>query len=105
MAVVFTAVKSVLLDPLPYARQSELVQIRTHFPEFLASVSDWMLWRDGEELMRRTRTLASIGFYRTDVFVLPGDNVNPHYKVGAQAAAPMKVRFSPQQPTLFDKLE
>jgi predicted permease len=77
MAVVFTAVKSVLLDSLPYTRQSELVQIRTDFPKFLTSLSDWMLWRDGEELVRRTRTLASIGFYRTDVFDLPGDNVNP----------------------------
>ena len=77
MAVVFTAVKSVLLDSLPYTRQSELVQIRIDFPKFLTSVSDWMLWRDGEELVRRTRTLASIGFYRTDVFDLPGDNVNP----------------------------
>ena len=79
MAVVFTAVKSVLLDPLPYARQSELVQIRTDFPhrEFPDSVSDWMLWRDAQELVRRTRTLASIAFYRTDVFDLPGGNVNP----------------------------
>src|SRR5215469_6196288 len=77
MAVVFTAVKSVLLDPLPYARQFELVQIRTDFPKFLTSVSDWMLWRDAQELVRRTRTLASIAFYRTDVFDLPGDNVNP----------------------------
>jgi len=77
VAVVFTAVKSVLLDPLPYTRQSELVQIRTDFPKFMASVSDWMLWRDGQELVRRTRTLGSIAFYRTDVFDLPGDNVNP----------------------------
>ena len=77
IAVVFTAVKSVLLDPLPFARQSELVQIRTDFPKFLASESDWILWRDAQELLRRTRTLASIAFYRTEVFNLPGDNINP----------------------------
>ena len=77
IAVVFTAVKSVLLDPLPYARQSELVQIRTDFSKFLASESDWILWGDAQELLRRTRTLASIAFYRTEVFNLPGDYVNP----------------------------
>ena len=33
-AVVFTAVKSVLINPLPYARPGELVQIRTEFPGF-----------------------------------------------------------------------
>jgi putative ABC transport system permease protein len=77
MAVVFTAVKSVLLDPLPYARQSELVQIRTDYPKFPNSLSEWMLWRDAQELARRTRTLASIAFYRTDVFDLPSDNAAP----------------------------
>lgn len=77
MAVVFTAVKSVLLDPLPYTRQSELVQIRSDYPKFPNALSDWMLWRDAQEVASRTRTLASIGFYRTDVFDLLGDNVSP----------------------------
>lgn len=76
-AVVFTAVKSVLLDPLPYARQSELVQIRSDYPRFPNSLMDWMLWRDAQEVVRRTRTLASIAFYRTDVFNLLGDNASP----------------------------
>jgi predicted permease len=77
MAVVFTAVKSVLLDPLPYTRQSELVQIRSDYPKFPNSLSDWMLWRDAQEIARRTRTLASIAFYRTEVSDLPGDNASP----------------------------
>src|SRR5215469_2859961 len=77
MAVVFTAVKSVLLDPLPYTRQSELVQIRSEYPKFPDALSDWMLWRDAQAVVRRTRTLASIAFYRTDVFDLPGDNTSP----------------------------
>jgi len=77
MAVVFTAVKSVLLEPLPYARQSELVQIRSDYPKFPDSSSEWMRWRDAQELARRTRTLASIAFYRQDVFDLPGDNAGP----------------------------
>lgn len=77
MAVVFTAVKSVLLDPLPYARQSELVQLRSDYPRFPNSLMDWILWRDAQELVHRTRTLASIGFYRTDIFDLPGANATP----------------------------
>ena len=77
MAVVFTAIKSVLLDPLPYARHSELVQLRSDYPRFPNSLSDWILWRDAQEVVRRTRTLASIAFYRTDVFDLPGDNASP----------------------------
>ena len=77
MAVVFTAVKSVLLDPLPYTRQSELVQFRSDYPRFPNSLMDWMLWRDAQEVVRRTRTLASIASYRTDVFDLPGDNATP----------------------------
>ena len=43
-AVVFTAIKSVLIDPLPYAHPEELVQIGTEFPsDFgpLQSHSDW----------------------------------------------------------------
>ena len=41
-AVVFAAVKAVLLTPLPYAHPSELVQIRTEFPKFEPSHSDWV---------------------------------------------------------------
>lgn len=48
-AVVFAAVKSVLLNPLPYARPGELVQIRTEFPRFGASHYDWALWNDAQE--------------------------------------------------------
>ena len=31
-AVVFAAIKAVLLDPLPYAKADELVQFRSEFP-------------------------------------------------------------------------
>jgi hypothetical protein len=33
-SVVFTGVKSVLIDPLPYARATELVQLRTEYAKF-----------------------------------------------------------------------
>jgi hypothetical protein len=49
--VVFTAVRTVLLAPLPYAHPSELVQIRTEFPKFEPSHSDWAaLWSDAQEI-------------------------------------------------------
>src|ERR1700687_4281471 len=72
-AVVFTAIKSVLIDPLPYARASELVQIRSEFPKMLEqSHGDWVFWNDTQELIRRTRTLESLGVYRNAVFDLAG---------------------------------
>ena len=55
-AVVFTAVKSVLIDPLPYSRVGELVQIRTAFANSDSSHGDWALWNDAQEIIRRSRT-------------------------------------------------
>jgi predicted permease len=72
-AVVFTAIKSVLIDPLPYARASELVQLRTEFPKMREqSHGDWVFWNDTQELIRRTSTLESVGVYRNAVFDLAG---------------------------------
>jgi hypothetical protein len=76
-AVVFTAVKSVLLTPLPYSCPSELVQIRTEFPKFEPSHSDWALWSDAQEIARRTSTLESVGVYRNELFDLAGDGSTP----------------------------
>ncbi len=72
-AVVFTAVRAVLLAPLPYAHPSELVQIRTEFPKFEPSHTDWALWSDAQEIARRTRTLASVAVYRNEMFNLSGN--------------------------------
>jgi predicted permease len=72
-AVVFTAVRAVLITPLPYARPAELVQIRAEFPKFGPSHSDWALWSDTREIARRTRTLASVAVYRNEMFNLAGD--------------------------------
>jgi putative ABC transport system permease protein len=76
-AVVFTAVRAVLLTPLPYAHPSELVQIRTEFPKFEPSHSDWALWSDSQEIARRTRTLASVAVYRNEMFNLAGNGPTP----------------------------
>src|SRR5882724_3794556 len=73
-AIVFTAVKSVLIDPLPYARAGELVQIRSEFPKMQEqSHGDWVVWNDTQELIRRTRTLESVGVYGNAIFDLAGD--------------------------------
>jgi predicted permease len=75
-AVVFTAVRAVLITPLPYTRPSELVQIRAEFPKFGPSHSDWALWSDAQEIARRTRTLASVAVYGNEMFNLAGDASN-----------------------------
>ena len=76
-AVVFTAVRAVLLTPLPYAHPDELVQVRTEFPKFEPSHSDWALWSDAQEIARRTRTLASVAVYRNAMFNLAGNGPTP----------------------------
>src|SRR6266849_11081018 len=63
-AVVFTAIKSVLLDPLPYARPGELVLLRSEYPRLQQqSAGGWVVWNDSREVPRRTRTLQSVGAY------------------------------------------
>jgi predicted permease len=88
-AVVFTAIKSVLIDPLPYARASELVQLRSEFPTMQRQAqSDWVVWNDTRELARRTRTLESIGVFGNAVFDLAGDsNTTPLALYGVRANA------------------
>jgi predicted permease len=72
-AVVFTAIKSVLIDPLPYARAQELVQVRSEFSKVQQqSHGDWVLWNDAQELIRRTRTLESVGYYSNAILDLAG---------------------------------
>jgi len=77
-SVVFTAIKSVLIDPLPYARPAELVQLRSEYPRLQEqSTGDWVHWNDTRELIRRTRTLEGIGVYRNAVFNVKGDGGAP----------------------------
>jgi putative ABC transport system permease protein len=87
-AVVFTAIKAVLFNPLPYAHPEQLVQIRTDFDKFEPSHSDWALWNDAQEITRRTRTLASVGVYRNEFFNLAGDaSTTPEALYGLRVSA------------------
>jgi predicted permease len=76
-AVVFTAIKSVLIDALPYAHPENLVQIRTEFVNARQSLFDWATWNDAQEIIKRTRTLESVGIYGNAVFNLTGDAKTP----------------------------
>jgi putative ABC transport system permease protein len=74
-AVVFAAVKAVLMDPLPFARPEELVQLRSEWPRMQQqSHGDWVVWNDTRELARRSRTLGPIGAYGNAIFDLAGDS-------------------------------
>ena len=87
-AVVFTAVKAVLLDPLPYAHPKDLVQIRTDFSGGGQSRGDWVFWNDTQEIIRRTRTLESVGVYRNAIFDLGGGlSTPPQALYGIRATA------------------
>jgi len=93
-AVVFTAVKAVLLDPLPYSRPSELIQIRSDTAHAAPSLGDWVFPQDALEIARRSRTLASVAMYGNSVLDLPGDG-------GAPPEAHYGLRVSPNLfPTL-----
>ncbi len=76
-AIVFTAIRAVLLEPLPYSEPERLVQLRTDSPGFEPSRADWMFWNDYQEILRRTRTLESAGFYANAVLDLGGGESAP----------------------------
>lgn len=86
-AVVLTAVKAVLLKPLPYARPSELVQIGADFSGARQSHIDWVFWNDTQEIIRRTRTLKSVGIYGNAVFDLGGGASAPEALYGLRMTA------------------
>jgi predicted permease len=75
-AVVFTAVKSVLIAPLPYADAGHLVQLRNEY-RLGKSQADWVAFSDMQDLARSTRTIQSIGIYRYALFNLPADGSAP----------------------------
>jgi putative ABC transport system permease protein len=88
-AVVFAAIKSVLIDPLPYAHADRLVQLRGDYPKMQEqSNGDWVLWNETRELDRRTRTIESIGVYANAVFDLAGDSTStPEALLGVRMTA------------------
>jgi putative ABC transport system permease protein len=87
-AVVFTAIKTVLLEPLPYARPAGLVQLRSEMAHAGQSQGDWVFWNEAQEIARRTRTLESVAVYGNAVFDLAGDGGAPpeaHYGLRVSA--------------------
>jgi predicted permease len=75
-AVVFTAVKAVLIQPLPYANADQLVQFRTDSKRG-KSQADWVTWSDMLDLARSNQSFRSIGAYQYALFNLPGDGNSP----------------------------
>src|SRR5438876_3055501 len=77
-AVVFVAIKSVLITPLPYSHPERLVQIRPEFGNTVhPSTVDFGFWYDAQELSGRSRTLESIAVYSNVIFDLAGDGSTP----------------------------
>jgi putative ABC transport system permease protein len=72
-AVVFTAVKSALIAPLPYANAGELVQLRTENTKFGKSHADWVTWSDAQDILKSNRSFRSMGIYHYALFNLSGD--------------------------------
>ena len=79
-SVVYTAIKAVLIDPLPYIQPEQLVQFRTDFP-FLANSeqaqTDFVFWRDAQEIVREAHSFQSIGIYGNALLDLAGDATTP----------------------------
>src|SRR5215475_14150000 len=70
-AVVFAAVKAVLIKPLPYAHPERLIQVGSDFGSKSAeSIVDFGFWNDATEIARRTRTLESVAGYGNVIFDL-----------------------------------
>ncbi|HLN01569.1 MAG TPA: ABC transporter permease [Bryobacteraceae bacterium] len=88
-AVVFAAIKSVLIDPLPYSHPERLVQLRSEWPRMQQqSEGDWVVWNDTRELPRRTHTIESIGVFQNAIFDLAGDaNATPTALYGGRMTA------------------
>jgi putative ABC transport system permease protein len=73
-AVVFAAVKAVLIEPFPYSHPENLVQIRTDSLGGDNPQQDWVSWPDMRDVARRNRSFSAIETYRYAIFNLAGDS-------------------------------
>jgi putative ABC transport system permease protein len=88
LAAVFTAVRAVLLEPLPYAHPDQLVIFDGNYRNAPEAQGDWVFKREAQEILRRSRTLEGAGFWRNAVFDLGGDaNTPPEALYGLQMTA------------------
>src|SRR6516162_7184285 len=88
LAAVFTAVRSVLIEPLPYARPDKLALFGGNYRNAPEAQGDWVFKREAEEILRRSRTLEGAGFWRNAVFDLGSDgNTPPEALYGVQMTA------------------
>jgi len=73
-AVVFAAIRTVILQPLPYTHPEQLVQLRTDYSYARNPArADWVSWNDMQDLARDTSALASVATYHYAIFNLAGD--------------------------------
>jgi predicted permease len=87
-AVVFTAVKAVLIEPLPYSNPAELVQLRTDFNRGGRSHADWVSWRDMQDVIRRNHSFEGLGTFNYQLLNLEGDaNTLPEALYGLNVSA------------------
>ena len=71
-AVVFTALKAVVLNPMPYARPEDLVMLSS------AGLSGrWVSWSDIQDVARRNRSFQALGTYHYSLLNLRGDGSTP----------------------------
>ena len=71
-AVVFTAFKAVLLNPLPYSRPEELLLLSSG-----GAAAHWVSWSDMQDVARRNRSFQSVATYHYSLLNLKGDGSNP----------------------------
>ena len=89
-AVVFTAVKTVLLDPLPYRQANRLFAFRTDYAHGGDPHEDWVAWPDIQDVMRNTRSFETIGTYNYALVNITGDaNSPPEAYYGLSVSANM----------------
>lgn len=74
-AVVFAAVKTVLLDPLPYANADSLVQFRTDYTHTRPNFG-WVSWADMQDVKRLSHSFESVATYHYSILNLTGDANN-----------------------------
>jgi len=77
-SVVFAAIKSVLIEPFPYLRPGELLQIRNEYGYSGGQPrADWVSWVDMQDVRRMNHSFESLGTYHYALFNLAGSQSLP----------------------------